>query len=285
MNTSCHVDTVLHPQASLVLRDASLLTARQSAYQRIELYHSPLFGHFYCLDGALMSTEADEFYYHENLVHPAALALPMLQRALVIGGGDGGSARQLLKYASLQSLQLAELDPAVVDMARHHLPGIHQGAFDDPRLCLHFGDGRDYLLQSRETFQLIVLDLTDPVGPAAPLYCADFFAACRQRLGAGGMLSLHLGSPVYQLAQVQRIYRELRRVFAVVRPALVPIPSYGGLWALALASDASDPAGLDPTEIKKRLTGRGITGLNYYNGATHQALFALPGFLRAALPD
>lgn len=279
-----NLDEPLHPQLSLLLRDARLLQQCRSAYQQIELYHSPLFGNFFRLDGALMSTEADEFYYHENLVHPAALAQPTsLQQALVIGGGDGGTARQLLKYASLQSVHVAELDAQVVAMARPHLPRIHQGAFDDPRLQLHIGDGREFLLAAQHCYDLIVLDLTEPSGAAAALYRPEFFAACRGRLSASGVLSLHLGSPVYQLQQVQAVYRALAQVFTSVRPMLVPIPSYGGLWALALASNGTDAAAVAATEIKKRLLGRGISGLSYYNDATHQALFALPEFLRSAL--
>lgn len=280
----CNLDEPLHPQLSLVLRDARLLQRCRSAYQQIELYHSPLFGNFFRLDGALMSTEADEFYYHENLVHPAALAQPASpQCALVIGGGDGGSARQLLKYASLQSVHVAELDAQVVEMAKCHLPRIHQGAFDDPRLQLHIGDGREFLLAARHSYDLIVLDLTEPSGAAAALYQPAFFAECRARLSANGVLSLHLGSPLYQLQQVKTVYCALTQVFSSVRPILVPIPSYGGLWVLALASNFIDAAAVSTTEIKKRLHERGISGLNYYNDATHQALFALPEFLRSAL--
>lgn len=283
MTAGRNLDEPLHPQLSLLLRDARLLAGRQSAYQRIEVFDSPLFGHFFRLDGVLMSTEADEFYYHENLVHPAAVAHPGLTNALVIGGGDGGSARQLLKYRSLQQLDVAELDPVVVEMAQQYLPGIHQGAFADPRLALHIGDGREFLLAAQRQYDLIVLDLTDPIGAAAPLYTVEFFAECRTHLTEDGMLTLHLGSPVYQLQQVRALYQALKQVFALVRLMLVPIPSYGGLWVLALASNGADPAGLDAIKIKQRLRERGISGLNYYNGAMHQALFALPEFLRTAL--
>lgn len=277
------LDEALHPAVALRLRQSRLIALHQSSFQQVALYQHPVFGRFFRLDGVLMSTEADEFYYHETLIHPAAQAMPPLRRALVIGGGDGGSARQLLRYASLQTVDVAELDPVVVELARAWLPGVHHQAFDDPRLVLHLGDGGAFLQASAGGYDLIVLDLTDPVGAALPLYQRDFFLLCRQQLAEHGLLSLHLGSPIYQPEQVSALYHRLAGVFAVVRPMLVPIPSYGGLWALAVAGQASDPAACDPIRINQRLSEAGISGLSYYNGDIHQALFAVPEFLRSSL--
>lgn len=273
----------LSPHLALQIEQASLLESRQSVFQRIDVYESGAFGRLFRLDGVLMSTEADEFYYHETLVHPALLCQPSATRALVVGGGDGGSARQLLKYAAISQIDVVELDAEVVELSRRYLPGVHGGALDHPRVSLLIGDGKDYVAACQHAYDLIVLDLTDPVGAAAPLYTPTFFADCACKLTASGCLTLHLGSPVYSLPRVIELYRALRQVFACVRLMLVPIPSYGGLWALALASNQLDVAGFGQDQINQRLLDCKISDLRYYNAEIHGALFALPSFLRSAL--
>lgn len=138
-------------------------------------------------------------------------------------------------------------------------------------------------LAAAERYDLIVLDLTDPVGLAAALHTTEFFSACRALLAEGGALSLHLGSPVYQPERVQALVRRLRSVFACVRPCFLYIPLYGSLWGLASASDVVDPAALSASEVDQRLSARGIAGLQHLNGAVHSAQFALPNHLRALL--
>src|SRR5690606_6591919 len=127
-------------------------------------------------------SERDEFIYHECMVHPAALAHPAPRRALVLGGGDGGSSEELLKHPSIERVVMAELDGAVIDIARRHLEQVHRGAFDDPRLDVRMGDGFAFVRDTDETFDLIVLDLTDPDTPAEQLYSAEFFRMCQRIL-------------------------------------------------------------------------------------------------------
>ena len=128
------------------------------------------FGRLFRLDGHFMTSEKDEFFYHENLVHLAAVTHPAPERALIIGGGDGGSAEELLKHPTIKSVTLCEIDLAVVDIARKYLHAVHRGALDDPRLTLRIGDGFAFVRETTEQFDLIVLDLTDPGGPSTPLY-------------------------------------------------------------------------------------------------------------------
>jgi spermidine synthase len=168
-------------------------------------------------------------------------------------------------------------------MARRHLGVVHQGALDDPRVTVHACEGKAFLLQDRQRYDLIVLDLTDPVGAAAPLYTVEFFQLCRDHLTPHGALSLHLGSPQFQAVQVAGLYRALCSVFATVRPYLVPIALYGGMWAMACAADSLDPATLGSNEVEARLAARRIGGLNYYCGATHVAVQALPPFVQRLL--
>ena len=136
------------------------------------------FGRLFRLDGHFMTSEKDEFFYHENLVHPAALTHPKPVRALIVGGGDGGSAEELLKHPSIESVTLAEIDASVVAISRTHLRSVHGGAFDDPRLTLRIGDGFAYVRSAADRYDLIVLDLTDPGGPSEALYTTDFYRAC-----------------------------------------------------------------------------------------------------------
>ena len=259
----------------------------RSRYQEYEVWHSPLFGRMFRLDGCAMTSEADEFIYHENLIHVPGLAHAGPRSALVIGGGDGGSAEELFKYRTMQQVVLVELDEKVIELARKYFPAVHRGALDDPRLELRVQDGMDYVRRvapaEGRKFDLVVLDLTDPVGPAAALHTAGFFAACRALLAEGGALSLHLGTPVYQPERVQALVRGLRSVFACVRPYFLYIPLYGSLWGLACASDAVDPAALSAAEVDHRLSARAIVGLQHLNGPVHSAQFALPNHLRALL--
>lgn len=273
--------------AGYFLRGGRLLEAGQSPWQAYEVWETPRFGRLFRLDGCFMSSERDEFYYHENLVHVPGVAHPGPRSALIIGGGDGGSAKELLKYPSMERIVLVELDEKVVDISRRYLQTVHRGALDHPRVEVRIGDGLEYVHHDGpavgERFDLIVLDLTDPVGPAAALHTADFFAACRALLAPGGALSLHIGTPVYQPERVQTLVRSLRSVFACVRPYFLYIPLYGSLWGLASASDAVDPLALSAAEVDERLSARGIAGLQHLNGAVHCAQFALPNHLRALL--
>jgi spermidine synthase len=174
---------------------------------------------------------------------------------------------------------MAELDQAVIDISREHLGAIHRGAFDDPRLEVRIGDGFEFVRQTRERFDLVILDLTDPDTPAFHLYTETFFRMCQQVLKPGGMLTLHLGSPVYQPATVRKNAEALRRVFRHVQPMSLFIPLYGSLWCLGVASDTVDVRTLPAATVAQRLRERGIADLRYYNPEVHGALFALPTFV------
>ena len=273
--------------AGYFLRGARLLEAGHSEWQTYEVWDTPRFGKLFRLDGCFMTSERDEFYYHENLIHVPGVAHPGLRRALIIGGGDGGSADELLKYPGVERIVIAELDAKVVELSRRHLHAVHHGALDDARVEVRIGDGMKYVHEdgpaAGERYDLIVLDLTDPVGPAEALYAADFFAACKALLAEGGALTLHIGTPVFQPERVRELVDRLRRVFAKLRPYFLYIPLYGSLWGMACASDTLDPAALGAEEVDRRLATRSIRELQHFNGAVHCAQFALPNHLRALL--
>lgn len=252
----------------------------QSPYQRVEVYETPQFGKLFRLDGRLMTSERDEFFYHECMTHPAALAHPNPESILVIGGGDGGSSEELLKHPSVKRIVMAELDPVVIDISKKWLGSIHNGAFDDPRLEVKIGDGFEFVKSTAERFDMIVLDLTDPDTPAFHLYSEQFFRMCQRILRPGGMLTLHLGSPVYQAETVQKNAANLRKVFRHVAPMSLFVPLYGSLWCLAVASDTIDVRTASGDAIAQRMGERRIGGLNYYHPALHSALFTLPLFVQ-----
>jgi spermidine synthase len=252
----------------------------QSPYQRVEVYDTHEFGKLFRLDGRLMTSERDEFFYHECMTHPAALAHPNPESVLVIGGGDGGSSEELFKHPGVKRIVMAELDPVVIDVSKRWLGAIHNGVFNDPRLEVKIGDGFEYVKSTPDRFDMIVLDLTDPDTPAFHLYSEEFFRMCQRILKPGGVLTLHLGSPVYQADTVRKNATNLRKVFRHVAPMALFIPLYGSLWCLAVASDSVDPRALAVDTIAQRLSERRIGGLQYYHAALHPALFTLPLFVQ-----
>ncbi|MDR0777288.1 MAG: polyamine aminopropyltransferase [Azonexus sp.] len=274
----------LAPDWGFSIRSAKRREAFHSGLQAIEVHDSESFGTLLRLDGHFMTSEKDEFFYHENLVHMAAITHDAPRRVLIIGGGDGGSAEELLKHPGIERVTLVEIDPAVVDVARRHLQGVHRGSLDDPRLTLKIEDGFAYVQASAEPFDLIVLDLTDPGGPSTLLYTPEFYRACAARLGEGGIMTLHIASPLASPQRIRETLLGLRQAFGNVIPYLTSVPLYGGLWLMALCSQQADPRRLSAESVDARLQERGIHDLQYYNGAMHCAALALPNFVRALLP-
>jgi len=270
----------LTEETGFFVRSARQFERFQSPFQAVEVHDTVPFGKLFRLDGHFMTSEKDEFFYHENLVHTSAIAHPAPERALIVGGGDGGSAEELLKYPTMKSVTLVEIDLAVIDISRKYLDVVHRGALTDPRLEVKVEDGLAFVRNASGTYDLIVLDLTDPGGPSEPLYTADFYRACAARLNPTGAMTLHIASPVAHPDRIRVGMANLRAAFATVVPYLVPIPLYGGLWMMACASATLNPSYLTPLEVDRRIAQRRIRDLQYYNGDMHRAAFALPNFVR-----
>lgn len=268
----------LNPHSAYGYQASRRIQTVRSKFQTIEVFDTPQFGKLFRLDGSYMTSERDEFFYHEPLVHPAAVAHPAPRRALVLGGGDGGSTEELLKHPSIESVTIAELDAEVVRIAREHLHQVHRGAFDDPRVKVRIGDGFDFLRQSTERYDLILLDLTDPDTPAHRLYSREFFELAAARLAPGGAMSLHLGSPVFTPERVAKLVQDLCGVFSEVHPMGLYVPLYGAYWGMAVVSQSLNPLALDLPTVSRIVETRRLSDLNYYNPAVHSALFALPTF-------
>ncbi len=259
--------------SGLFLRLKGVLYTHQSPYQRIEVLDTEDFGRMLALDGLVMTTEADEFYYHEMLVHPGAVLAPQLQQVLIIGGGDGGTLREAAKYPEPQRLVMVELDEAVVRVAQRYLPSLAR-AFDDPRLDLRFMDGAQYLESTEETFDLILVDSPDPIGPAEVLFSESFYARVRDRLRPQGILVAQTESPVYHRDLIEATARRLRALFPTVLFYTAPVPTYpSGFWSFALATH------LPRQELRPRRPAP--EGLKWFHTGMIPAVFdAVPAFMK-----
>jgi spermidine synthase len=252
----------------------------RTPYQHLEVYESPRFGRMLVLDGAVQTTEADEFTYHEMLAHPALCTHPAPRHVLMIGGGDGGLLEEVLKHP-IDRATMVEIDEAVVRASRRHLPSISGAAFDDPRTHLVIADGIAYVRETPDRYDVVLVDSTDPEGPAVGLFEEAFYAGIARRLAPGGVLAVQSGSAVYQQDLAAAVRDRLRPSFPIVRPYLGTVPAYPGVvWSFTLASLGRDPAGLGPDEIGRRIEG---FGLKYYTARGHAAAFDLPPYLRARL--
>lgn len=260
------------------------LLEKHTKYQYLELLESADMGRTLRLDGCLMTAEKEEFFYHEGLVHPALLSHPNPQKALIIGGGDGGALEELLKHDTLESATLVDLDGEVIEVSKQYLQSINKGSFDHPKATIKVGDGAEFVRTTKERFDVVLLDLTDPETPAGPLYTEEFFAACKKILTPSGAIVLHLGSPFHEPEQVHRLSHMLANVFKHVSPYGLYIPLYGAYWALAVASDELRPKAVSAETIAERIQQRGIDELQYYNPEVHGALFALPNYYQKLVP-
>ncbi len=252
----------------------------QTKYQKLEIYDTSHYGKIFRLDDFNMTSEREEFIYHENLVHPALTAHDAPTNVLIIGGGDGGSAEEVLKHPSVEKVTMVEIDEDVIKIAKEHFQVIHNNVFDDPRLRVIVDDGMKFVRETDEKFDLIALDLNDPIGPAEALYSAEFFQMCRQALAPGGAMVLHIGPPTARPERVSELAQRLNTIFHIVRPYTVYIPLYGAQWAMAVCSETLDPKAFNADEIERRINTRQLQKLKFYNGETHNGVFALPNFMR-----
>jgi spermidine synthase len=253
-----------------------------SAFQHLQVLDTVPFRRMLVLDDATQTSEADEYIYHEMLVHVPMMAHPDPKRVLVIGGGDGGALRRVLEYPVTKAT-MVEIDGEVVRVSRDLLPEIAGDAFERPNAELIIGDGVKYLRETEEQFDVILVDSTDPVGPAVDLFGESFYRDARRALGDTGIIVTQSGSPLVMLDELQDAVALMRRVFPVVKTYLCNIPLYPGvLWSFTAASMTLDPSAVNPATIAARLQANGYpTG--WYTPAIHQAAFALPNFLAAAL--
>ena len=262
------------------------LYAGQTRYQHVEIAETRPYGLALFLDGAPQSALADEFVYHEALVHPALLAHPDPKQVMIAGGGEGATLREVLRHPSVERATMVDVDGELVDLMRQHMAPMHQGALDDPRADVVIGDALAYLREHEDRYDAIVIDLVDPSedGPIAELYTEDFYRLAATRLNEGGILVTQAYSfALNNLDWYVRIAKTLARVFPRVCPYRAEVPFFKDSWGLCTASFTHDPAALSAATVDHLLAQRGVSTLRYYDGTTHASIFALPKYARAAL--
>ena len=267
-------------------RIAEARYAGQTKYQSIQFVRTGSLGECLVLDGKIQSSQADEFIYHEALVQPAMIAHPGPEKVFIAGGGEGATLREVLSHKSVKRAVMVDIDEEVITLCKKYLPGRSQGAFEDERTELHHTDARDFLDRCGERFDVIIIDLPDPIeaGPAYLLYTREFYQIVRDRLADNGIIAVQAGSAsLTELFNLTAVNNTLKSVFPIVCAYKVDMPCFGGPWGFCLASPSLNPSLLSPAEVDRRISARSLTGLRFYDGLTHQGIFSLPGYIRDEL--
>jgi spermidine synthase len=259
----------------------------QTKFQHVEIMETASYGKALVLDGRIQSSQADEFIYHEALVHPGMLAAENRpESGLVIGGGEGATLREILRYPSVKRAVMVDIDGEVVDLCKKHLPEMHQGAFDDKRTELRHEDARAYLEKTSERFDFISIDLVEPLeeGPACMLFTKEFYTLIRDRLTPGGAMTMQAGmTKVGELNFFTAIHRTLRDVFPVVAGYQAFISCFGTPWGFITATKKIDPRKQTVEAVDKLVADRIKGPLTYWDGQTHHHSFGLPKFIRTQI--
>ena len=259
------------------------LHAQTTPWQSLEVLDLEGPGRALILGGTLQTSLNDEFTYHEPLVHIPLFAHANPHRVLIIGGGDGGALRHVLLHPSVDRALEIEIDEAVVEASLRFLPEISAGAYSDQRAELKIEDGARFLAETDERFDVILVDSTDPVGPAAALISDEFLQHARRALAPGGLMAMQSGSPISQPREFLATVGAFKRAFRIVKPYLGYVPIYPAmLWSWVTGSDEVDPTSFDDVSVRNRLEALPIS-LRIYSSAMHRAAFALPRYIQALL--
>jgi spermidine synthase len=266
MEFGLHVQKVLHSE--------------QTDFQRLDVLETTAFGRLMTLDGLVMVTERDEFVYHELIAHVPLLAHPNPRDVLVIGGGDGGTLREVLRHDCVQRAVLCEIDGAVVQAARTFFPDLAVG-LDDPRADVQIADGVAYVKEAASaSFDLVIVDSTDPIGPGVGLFSEDFYQHVSRILRPDGLVIAQCESPWQRNVNFRKVYGNLHCVSSSVFALVGSIPTYPfGFWSWGVASKSHNPAAIADAARYRKLE----PALRYYNADIHAAVFALPNFFRRQL--
>jgi|Deesub1362B_J571_1020462.scaffolds.fasta_scaffold00070_70 spermidine synthase len=247
-----------------IFRIKEIVYSKQSRYQKIEILRSENFGMMLVLDGAIQTTERDDFLYHELLVHPVMQAHESPKNILIIGGGDGGALREVLKY-DIERVDLVEIDAEVIEVAKKYLHRIHMGSFEDPRVEIHHEDGAKFVKKKEEEYDIIIIDGPDPIGPGKALYTREFYSSIRSSLKNNGFVVAQSESPINQKKEMEMVIEGMTRAFPNVRKYWGVTLSYPGFfWCYAVGSN-----GRDPSEIRNKSR----VETKFYKKELHSILF------------
>ncbi len=271
------------PNVQISIRVDKQLYSGKSEFQRIDVFESPEFGRFLTLDGYMMLTEKDEFIYHEMITHVPMAVHPNVKKVLVIGAGDGGVVRELVRYPDLDVIDMVEIDPLVVEVCKKFLP---QTAcrFDDPRVTIYYEDGLRYVRFKENEYDLIIVDSTDPFGPGEGLFTKEFYGNCYKALKDDGILINQHESPFYpeDAAACQRAHKNIVETFPIAKVYQAHIPTYpSGHWLFGFASKKYHPLkDLNETRWNMR-----ALSCRYYTTTLHKGAFYIPAYVEDMLKN
>ncbi|HUS53017.1 MAG TPA: polyamine aminopropyltransferase [Thermohalobaculum sp.] len=270
----------LHGAYRQCLKEDAVLYDSATDHQRLRVIENATFGRVLTLDGVVQVTEGDEFIYHEMLTHVPLLAHGAARRVLIIGGGDGGMAREVLRHRDVEHVTMVEIDAGVVEFSKQYLPSLSAGAFDDPRLNLVIDDGAAFVRDSSARFDVIISDSTDPIGPGEVLFTDSFYGHVKNRLATGGIFVTQNGVPFMQPGELAGTMRAFRSLWRDATCYLATVPTYtGGPMAFGWGTDAAARQ-VELAVLEQRLKATGIA-TRYYTPEVHKAAFALPGYVKA----
>ena len=267
----------------LSIRVNKQLHSEESDFQRIDIFESPEFGRFLALDGYLMLTEKDEFIYHEMITHVPMAVHPNVKDVLVIGAGDGGVMRELSKYPQIEKIDVVEIDERVVEVCKTYLPKTAIG-FEDKRINLYFQDGLKYIRRCENSYDLIIVDSTDPFGPGEGLFTKEFYGNCYKALKEDGIMVNQHESPFYDedALAMKRAHKRIVASFNLSRVYQVHIPTYpSGHWLFGFASKKYHPV----KDFDENIWCQYAIETRYYNPNIHRGAFYLPNYVQELLID
>ena len=257
---------------SIAIEVTRTLESFATGYQQLDLYETRAFGRMLVLDGVVMLTEADELAYHEMIAHVPLSTHPDPRRVLVVGGGDGGTAREVLRHPEVERVTVCEIDGEVIRVSREYLPAL-ASSFDDPRVEIREADGARFVAEHPDTFDVIIVDSSDPWGPAEVLFQEPFYRSMRDALKTDGIAVTQSESMFYDTDTIRELQGFTQELFPVARYYYTLVPTYpSGTIGFSFCSKGPDPL----TDFRDK----GLAGLRYYNPEIHRAAFALPTFLR-----
>jgi spermidine synthase len=268
-----------------------LFHSSKSEFQAVDVMELSTLGRCLVLDGKMQSAEADEYIYHETLVQPAMLCHPEPKTVFIGGGGEGATAREVLRFKSVEKVVMVDIDEVALQTSKDHLPGHHKGAFEDPRLELHIADAKRFLEEYEGTFDVIVFDLADPIpgGPCYLLYTVGYYQTALSKLSPGGVIVTQSGpaGPTSCMEVFGPVNSTLRTVFKEVAPFMNYVPSFCDSYGFNIASQTINPHSFTAEQVdlmlKERLGEEGAAANKYYDGETHVHLFNLPRDVRTQL--
>jgi len=266
------------PSTAVWFKVDAMLFSGKTKYQEVKIIENRDFGKVLLLDNRIQSSVRDEHLYHEALVHPAMIFHPSPRKVLVLGGGEGGTIREVLRHGTVEEVVMVDIDGELIEICKKYLPEISTGSFEDPRVRLVVGDGRRYVEECAEDFDVVIGDLTDPLaggGPSTYLYTREFFTMTRSILRDGGIFVTQATSPIYSFAVFATIYRTLSRAFPAVKAYVNWVPSYFAPWGFVIAFAKPITSELGIEKVEERIRERSLTGLKFYSAKMHAWMFTL----------